>query len=295
MKKIADVLSAYYFLGYYTTNTKFDGQVRKITVRTKSNGKSIRARLQYRAPTEAEIAALALSSSPAGASGPAAPAGAPAAVTPREAALTVLERASRPFVPYVAAAGKSLTVVAELSSASIQAGRWKDGAAVEVQAIGSNGEPLVSAKGRIEAGSYSVAIPLTVGGVWPSRVTVALSAAGERPAEDWIKLEPPSGALVGEAVASRAARRGRSPRSSSRATSACMSNGPCSRRSIAARFGCSIAAANRCPSNCPCPRIPPRRRSSSTCRSRASRAAITSSNSPPDPARPSNTGCSPYG
>ena len=119
----------------------------------------------------------------------------------------MLERASHPFVPYVAVAGKSLTVIAELSSASIQAGRWKDGAAVDVQAIGPNGEPLATAKGHIEAGSYSVAIPLTVGGVWPFRVTVALSAAGERPAEDWIKLEPPSGALVGEAVASRAASR----------------------------------------------------------------------------------------
>jgi hypothetical protein len=200
-RRIADDLAAYYLLGYYATNTRFDGGLRKITVRTKSNGKAIRARREYRAPTDAEIAAMALP--------PSAPSAAPAgaAAVPREAALTILERASRLFVPYVAVAGKSLTVVAELSSASIQAGRWKDGAAVEVQAIGPNGEPLAAAKGRIEAGSYSVAIPLTVGGVWPSRVTVALSAAGERPAEDWIKLEPPSGALVGEAVASRAASR----------------------------------------------------------------------------------------
>ena len=65
-KRIADDLAAYYLLGYYTTNTKFDGGLRQITVRLRSDRKSIRARREYRAPTEAEIAALA--------SGPPAPA-----------------------------------------------------------------------------------------------------------------------------------------------------------------------------------------------------------------------------
>jgi VWFA-related protein len=58
-RRIADDLAAYYLLGYYTTNTKFDGSLRKITVRTKTNGKAIRARREYRAPTEAEVAAMA--------------------------------------------------------------------------------------------------------------------------------------------------------------------------------------------------------------------------------------------
>ncbi len=60
-KRIADDLAAYYVLGYYTTNTKFDGGLRKITVKLK--GKPIRARRQYRAPTEEEIAAMARSGS----------------------------------------------------------------------------------------------------------------------------------------------------------------------------------------------------------------------------------------
>jgi len=59
MRRIADDLQAYYVLGYYTTNTKFDGGVRKITVKTKTDGQTIRARREYRAPTQAEIAALA--------------------------------------------------------------------------------------------------------------------------------------------------------------------------------------------------------------------------------------------
>jgi len=58
-RRVADDLAAYYLLGYYTTNTKFDGGIRKITVKVKPGGKAIRARREYRAPTEAEIAAMA--------------------------------------------------------------------------------------------------------------------------------------------------------------------------------------------------------------------------------------------
>jgi VWFA-related protein len=81
-KRIADDLAAYYVLGYYTTNTKFDGGLRKITVKLK--GKPIRARRQYRAPTEAEVAELARRGSTsqaasAAASGPPAVIGEPAA------------------------------------------------------------------------------------------------------------------------------------------------------------------------------------------------------------------------
>jgi VWFA-related protein len=73
MKKIADALAAYYVLGYYTTNTKFDGGVRNIKVRLKANGKTVRARRQYRAPTQAEIAAL--TAAPAASAAPALPPG----------------------------------------------------------------------------------------------------------------------------------------------------------------------------------------------------------------------------
>jgi VWFA-related protein len=60
MRRIAEDLAAYYVLGYYTTNTRWDGGVRKITVRDRRTGKAIRARRQYLAPTEQEIAALSV-------------------------------------------------------------------------------------------------------------------------------------------------------------------------------------------------------------------------------------------
>jgi len=196
LRRIANDIGAYYVLGYYTTNTKFDGGIRKIGVKVK--GKSIRARREYRAPTAAEIAALA-------AAGTAPPP--PAAVSPRETALTILERASRPIVPYVAVAGRTITVVAELSAASIQAGRWTAGADVIVEAIGDGGAPLATAKGRIEPGSYSVALPFTVTGTPPSRVEITMSGTGERPVNDWVKVEQAPGALVGDPIAYRSASR----------------------------------------------------------------------------------------
>jgi len=77
MRRIADDLSAYYVLGYYTTNTNFDGGVRAIQVKLRSTGKPIRARRQYKAPTREELAAL--SAPPAAAT---AKATAPAPKTP---------------------------------------------------------------------------------------------------------------------------------------------------------------------------------------------------------------------
>ena len=200
MKRIADDLGAYYVLGYYTTNTKFDGGIRNIRVRYK--GKPIRARRQYRAPTEAEIAALA-------AGPPQSPrsSGATAGPSPREAALTILERASRPFAAYVATSGKTLNVVAELSAASIQAGRWKNGADVDVTAIGANSEPLGTAKGKIDAGAFSTMIAVPMNGPRPARVSVRLQGEGSAPADDYVKLDPPSGTLVGDPIAYRSGSR----------------------------------------------------------------------------------------
>jgi VWFA-related protein len=83
LRRLADDLSGYYLLGYYTTNTKWDGGVRTIKVKLKGSGQTVRARRQYRAPTEAEFASLASRSAPATAapaqSGPATLIGEPVA------------------------------------------------------------------------------------------------------------------------------------------------------------------------------------------------------------------------
>lgn len=204
MTKIADDLAAYYLLGYYTTNTTWDGGIRTVKVTLKASGEAVRARRQYRAPTQAEIDAL----SARAAAGGRAPSPVPSSeAAARETALGVLERASRPFAAYAAASGKTLTVIAELSSSSIQLGRWKSGADVEVEASGPNGEPAGAARGKIDAGSYAVAIPLPLSGVRPARVAVRLVGPNERPADDWLNVPPSASRLVGDPIAYRSASR----------------------------------------------------------------------------------------
>jgi VWFA-related protein len=203
MKKIADDLAAYYVLGYYTTNTKFDGGLRNIKVRLKANNQAVRARRQYRAPTEAEIAALASGSAAASSSSRSAPAG----PSPIETALSVLERASRPFAGYAAAAGKQLTVVAELSGKSIEMGKWKDGADVEVVASAADGSDVATGHGKLEPGSYATTVRLTPAAAWPARVAVRFKGTAGPSVDDWFVLEPSSATLVGDAVAYRSASR----------------------------------------------------------------------------------------
>jgi VWFA-related protein len=70
MKRIVDDMSSYYLLGYYSTNAKLDGKFRKIAVRVKRPGVSVRARNGYLAPTEAEVAPPPPPPGPASAAAP---------------------------------------------------------------------------------------------------------------------------------------------------------------------------------------------------------------------------------
>jgi len=57
LKRIADDLTSYYLLGYYSTNAKNDGRFRSIRVRVKQPGVDVRARRGYRAATEEDVLA----------------------------------------------------------------------------------------------------------------------------------------------------------------------------------------------------------------------------------------------
>jgi VWFA-related protein len=201
MKRIADDLAAYYVLGYYTSNTKFDGGVRTIRVRYKANGKAIRARRQYRAPTQQEIAALAESAAGA-------VRGAAAGPSPVETALTLLERGSRPFAVYAATSPNEITVVTEFSAAAIQAGRWTEGVDLEVETNAADGATLGQGRGRIEPGTHSGAVRVAAGpGTVPARLTVRLRPPGAPPADDWVKLPSSRGSLLADPIAYRSASR----------------------------------------------------------------------------------------
>src|SRR6185369_6850297 len=66
LRRIADDLTSYYLLGYYSTNGKLDGQFRAIKVKSKRGGIEIRARNGYTAATAEEVArARAAAAAPA--------------------------------------------------------------------------------------------------------------------------------------------------------------------------------------------------------------------------------------
>ncbi len=67
--RVTDQLRSFYLLGYYSTNTTFNGRIRHITVKANDGGgeMDVRARRGYRAPTEEE---RALRANPVAAAGP---------------------------------------------------------------------------------------------------------------------------------------------------------------------------------------------------------------------------------
>ena len=152
-RRIADDLAASYILGYYPTNSKADGRLRKITVRVKGLKGDVRARREYRALSEAEMATMREVPR-----GPAAP---PA---PSDDALAELKRL-RPGAPIHtrgSVVDGTLTLVTELTAPEIEAGRWKDGADVQVVVAAASGETVAMSKGRIEPGARAAVMKIPI-------------------------------------------------------------------------------------------------------------------------------------
>ena len=63
LRRVADDLTSYYLLGYYSTNSKLDGKFRQIKVRSKRPGIEVRSRNGYRAATQEEVDAARASAS----------------------------------------------------------------------------------------------------------------------------------------------------------------------------------------------------------------------------------------
>ncbi len=149
--RIGDDLSGSYVLGYYPINTKADGRIRRLTVRVKGLKDPVRARREYRAPTEEEVASMR-AATVARAN--------PAPVGPSESALAELKR-QRPGAALHTRGtivGDELVITTELTAPEVEAGRWKTGADVQLMVSTADGEALTSAKARIEPGARAATI-----------------------------------------------------------------------------------------------------------------------------------------
>ena len=199
MTKIANDLSSHYVLGYYTNNSKWDGGTRKITVRLKGTGKAIRARREYRAPTEEDMAALRSATAAAAApAGPSAP----------QLALSALSRVSPSsrLNAYGTVIGNEVAIVAEIAAAEIEGGRFKQGAEVDVLFSAKDGGEPVALKGKIEPGSRGTVIKVpTNAATGPWQAVVRMRGEDNLSDSDTVAIERPTGALLGKPLAYRAA------------------------------------------------------------------------------------------
>jgi VWFA-related protein len=198
LRRVGSDAGPHYLLGYYTTNSKRDGKVRFIKVRLKKNGAVIQARSYYRGPTKEDVTALSAPRPE--------PVGPPPPVAAALGALSRL-RSSTQFFTYSAVAGKAVNVVIEVPPAAVQAGRWKDGAALEVLAESESGEVLGTARARLTPnGRAALRIPIE-GPNRPSTVFVRLRADGESVVER-TSVPPGPSTLVEDPLAYRSGPRG---------------------------------------------------------------------------------------
>jgi VWFA-related protein len=183
-RRIADDLAAVYYLGYTPANTKADGRVRRITVRLKKSGETIRARREYRAPSEEEIAAMRAAKGAAEAP--------PVAPTGADAALSELKRLRPGAAIHTRGSviNEELVLTTELTAPEIEAGRWKSGAEVQVMVSAGSGDPLTTTRVRIEPGGRSAVIRIPVkGAVGPFSASLrARSTAGDD-AQDGVTVD----------------------------------------------------------------------------------------------------------
>jgi len=196
--KIADGQSGHYELGYYSSNNKFDGKYRSIDVKVKAPGVSVLARKGYQAPTAAMYKASQEAAARAGQPPPA-----PSAV---QQALAELLRVNPEANIYSVAArrGDRVLVVAEISSAQLELGRWNDGAAVEVQLNAPGRTPAGAGRGEIPRGKRAalVEVPLEEKfGPWTASVRIK---SADRELVDRIDVPFIAGKLLGDPLVFRA-------------------------------------------------------------------------------------------
>jgi len=192
-RRISDELSAYYLLGYSSTNQNLDGRFHKIDVKVARPRVSVSARRGYMAASaaavEAEAAAKAVAKTVAVVPGIA-----------EELARPERLRSDTEMLAYGVASKSSVSVVVEIASARLS--QWASGADLRLSLSGAKG--AATATGTIEPGTRAtiITVPLPEGGAGPWRIRV-VATRGANEAEDRIDVRSGAGPLLGVPVAFR--------------------------------------------------------------------------------------------
>ena len=202
VKRIADDLSAFYLLGYYSTNTANDGKYRRIEVKVKTPNVRVSARPGYLAPTE-EMRKAEEAARNKVTTGP----------TPVDLEIGRLGRIRTDARVYTIAEASSseIKAVVEIASREIESGGWSRGGTVMLTATPKTaGGTPVQAKGVLAENTRSVVMKIPIDAAspagWRLRVRIA-GPAGEL--EDEMDVMPSPAAVIGEPALFRA---GASPR-----------------------------------------------------------------------------------
>ena len=196
LRKFADSLSKYYLLGYYSTNTKFDGGYRRLEVKIKKPDIKLKARRGYFAPTQEEIDNIAAGR--AAASRPV-----PAETMALSKALGRLEelRHDRDVFVQAARAGDSLVVAAELGVTARQALAWLNGG--EVRLVVSAGGTEITETRTFEPMRSGVLVRVPLSGSSDVRIEARARSAAGGAADTTLTLAPPGEGLIGEVLSYR--------------------------------------------------------------------------------------------
>jgi len=160
LQRVSDSLRAYYLLGYYSTNTAFDGRPRRIKVTVKQPGVDVTARRGYTAPNAAERAARAAAeANPIAAVGP-------SAVDLAMGGLARLRPDTDLYV-HTTLVGTKLTTVAEVGAAQVARGALAKDGVLEVTATGADGATVATVEvpvtSAMRAASAALDVPAATG------------------------------------------------------------------------------------------------------------------------------------
>lgn len=203
LRRLSDALSAYYLLGYYSTNTNFDGGYRRIEVKLRRPGVQVKARRGYYAPTEEEIAAIS-----AGREAAAKPPDAADAARADALARLAGIRHDRELFLQAALVPGAVIVNAELGIAARTADAWSRGGEITVTVAG------VSQTAKLAPMRAGISFRLPMANPSDLRVDARARAAtsGESSAADgtiMVSVEKPS--LLGTVLSYRGIARALTP------------------------------------------------------------------------------------
>ena len=170
VRRIENDLSAFYLLGYYSTNSVANGRFRRIEVKVKQPGVRVSARRGYLAATAAMVAAANASRTNTG----------PSEVDTAIGRLASARPGAELFASGTATA-TGLEIAIEIASNVVTRDAWRAGAAVEVVATPTGGSG-VTASGKIAAGARSavVTVPMSAPMSGPWDVAVRVMGDGEQ-------------------------------------------------------------------------------------------------------------------